>query len=223
MKQNLLNYLENIKNPDATVASIMSEQTFFECINKLYNTHIFSKEDLADAGLFHIFYYSIADDKKQFDITSVRQATIDIATRPTSGKNFFVLEDFDTAGIAAQNAALKLIEDCPDYAVIFLLVSEPQKLLPTIISRTVSFFENEEKFYLSEEIEKKLEKFLSGDIADWMNYMYENEFSKDEVFSILTTVFSRVDFEKQQEMQKSLIALKTTNEKPKNLLEKIFL
>lgn len=223
MKENLKNYLENIKSPNRTTASIMDENTFFDCVNTLYGTQIYSKEDLKDAGLFHIFYYSIADDKKQFDIATVRQATIDITIQPASGKNFLVFEDFDTAGVPAQNAALKLIEDCPDYAVIFLIVKNPKKLLGTIESRTMNFFEMQKNNFLSDEIKEKLEKFLSGNVADWLGYMYENDFSKDEVFSILTMVFSRVDSQIQKEIKNIFIALETVNEKPKNLLEKIFL
>ncbi len=61
MKENLEKYLESIKSTKPTIASIMSRDMFFDCINKLYGTHIFSKEELANEKLFHIYYYSIPE------------------------------------------------------------------------------------------------------------------------------------------------------------------
>lgn len=46
-----------------------------------------------------------------------------------------VLLAFDTAGEAAQNAALKIIEEGPRGTLLLLVISDIDKLLPTIISR----------------------------------------------------------------------------------------
>lgn len=47
----------------------------------------------------------------------------------------FVLFSFDSASIAAQNAALKIIEESPKNTLILLLVTKKEKLLETITSR----------------------------------------------------------------------------------------
>lgn len=223
MIQKLEQYLENIQSDTPTIASIMSRETFFDCINKLYGLNIFSKEEIAENALFHIYYYSVPPDKKEFSIATVREAIVDTTLRPIVGKNFFVFDDFDTASLSAQNAILKLLEDCPPYAVIFLLVKNPKNLIGTIKSRTISFFENDNSTQLSDEIHDALERFFAGDIGPWMSYMYKNDFGKDEVFAILTKVFSRLNHAQQKKCQKIFLALEKINERPKNLLENFFL
>lgn len=142
--------------------------------------------------------------------------------KPYEGKNIFVFRDFDTAGIPAQNSALKMLEDYPPYAVIILLVKNPKKLLSTIESRTISLFQNE-KDYLDTEITSLLDEFFSGKIENWISYLYQNNFSKEEVKLILTSVFSRLNFDGQIFCQKMILALENGNENPKNILENFFL
>jgi len=58
--------------------------------------------------------------------------------RPYSGRRrIFILPDAELMTPQAQNAALKTIEEPPDYAVILLLTGREEALLETILSRTV--------------------------------------------------------------------------------------
>lgn len=223
MNTNLEKYLESIQSTEPTTPSIMSRDTFFDIVNRLYETHIFSATELSDSTLFHIYYYGIPEGKKEFNIATVREASVHMALKPREWKNFFVFEDFDTAGAPAQNAALKLLEDCPDYAVIFLLVNNPKNLIGTIESRTISFFNDHHSTEVSDEISDLLEKFFQKNPAPWVAYMHKNDFSKEEVFSILTKVFWKLNYEQQKSCREIMIALEKINERPKNLLEKFFL
>jgi DNA polymerase-3 subunit delta' len=46
-----------------------------------------------------------------------------------------IFNQFEVATIEAQNALLKTLEEPPDYVVLVVLASDPELLLPTIVSR----------------------------------------------------------------------------------------
>ena len=72
-------------------------------------------------------------------IDEVREQVIhDVAIRPyASPYKVYIIPDADLMNPAAQNAILKTIEEPPEYAVILLLTTSAQSLLPTILSRCV--------------------------------------------------------------------------------------
>ncbi len=66
------------------------------------------------------------------------QMNQDIMLKPYSSKyKIYVIPDAQMLNVQAQNALLKTIEEPPEYAIIFLLTDNVDKLLPTIISRCV--------------------------------------------------------------------------------------
>lgn len=222
MKQNLLDYIEKIRNPGPVIASVMDKHTFFEVISTLYGADIYSKETLRNAEIFSVFYYEIPDWKKEFSIEMVRNAEAELALKPYEGKNIFVFEDFDTGGAPAQNATLKLLEDCPEYAVIILLVENPKKLLPTIESRIITFFEAENG-QLDAETENLLNEFFLGNKSPWISKLYQHPFSTNEARLILISIFPKLPIEAQKKCQELIVSLENTNEKPNSLLEILFL
>jgi DNA polymerase III delta prime subunit len=50
-----------------------------------------------------------------------------------------IIENFERAGINAQNAILKIVEEPPSQAVFIFTTKNPYRLLPTILSRMVNF------------------------------------------------------------------------------------
>lgn len=54
-----------------------------------------------------------------------------------SDKKIFVIHDADKMNVQAQNALLKTIEEPPSYAMIILLVNKQERMLQTIVSRSV--------------------------------------------------------------------------------------
>ncbi|SEF70856.1 DNA polymerase-3 subunit delta' [Eubacterium ruminantium] len=63
--------------------------------------------------------------------------TIDI--KPYSSKyKIYIIEDGEMMNIPAQNALLKSIEEPPQYAIIIILTTTLDRLLPTIISRCIT-------------------------------------------------------------------------------------
>lgn len=72
-------------------------------------------------------------------IDEVRDQVIhDVDIKPyCSAHKIYIIPDADLMTVQAQNALLKTIEEPPEYAVIMLLTSNADALLPTILSRCV--------------------------------------------------------------------------------------
>ena len=79
-----------------------------------------------------------------------------IGIRPYEGKwKIYIVPEADRMTQQAQNALLKTLEEPPEYAVIFLLVNDIQKMLPTVLSRVTRIklkprTDNQIRAYLTE-------------------------------------------------------------------------
>lgn len=72
-------------------------------------------------------------------IATVRDVASQVAYRPSESRwKIVVVDDIETMQETAQEAFLKTLEEPPPYAVIILLTSDADLLLPTIRSRCVS-------------------------------------------------------------------------------------
>ena len=66
------------------------------------------------------------------------QLNNDIEVKPySSPRKIYIIDEADKLTVQAQNALLKTIEEPPAYAVVILLTSNSDALLPTILSRCV--------------------------------------------------------------------------------------
>ncbi|MBQ2803160.1 MAG: DNA polymerase III subunit delta' [Lachnospiraceae bacterium] len=66
------------------------------------------------------------------------QINNDVAIKPYSSKyKVYIVNEAEKMTVQAQNAILKTLEEPPEYAVIILLTSNVNSLLPTILSRCV--------------------------------------------------------------------------------------
>ena len=61
MNQSLAQYIENIKSPKATIASVMNQENFFAIVNEIFGKNISSMEELHEASLHEIFYFTIPE------------------------------------------------------------------------------------------------------------------------------------------------------------------
>jgi DNA polymerase III subunit delta' len=78
----------------------------------------------------------IEPDGSRIKIDQVRALQHDLALSPVEGKfRVAIFDQFELATIEAQNALLKTLEEPPSYAVLIVLASDPELLLPTIVSR----------------------------------------------------------------------------------------
>lgn len=76
------------------------------------------------------------EDGKSIKIEQIRYLQEKIAEKPiASNKKIYIINDSDTMTQEAQNCLLKTLEEPPEYAIIILVLSNENKLLPTIKSR----------------------------------------------------------------------------------------
>jgi DNA polymerase III subunit delta' len=78
----------------------------------------------------------IEPDGAHVKIDQVRALQHDLSLRPVEGRyRVAIFDQFEVATTEAQNALLKTLEEPPDYVVLIVLASDPELLLPTIVSR----------------------------------------------------------------------------------------
>ncbi len=77
-------------------------------------------------------------DKKNITVDTIRGISADIFVKPMiSDTKIYVLDDEKPIGAEGQNAFLKILEEPPSYAVVFLIVKDKSQLLETVLSRGV--------------------------------------------------------------------------------------
>ncbi|MBQ9607937.1 MAG: DNA polymerase III subunit delta' [Lachnospiraceae bacterium] len=82
----------------------------------------------------------VTHEKSVISVNDIREQvvnTIDIKPYKSRYK-IYIIEESELMTTEAQNALLKTIEEPPEYAVLMLLTSNVDKLLPTVVSRSIS-------------------------------------------------------------------------------------
>ncbi len=147
------------------------------------------------------------------------QINNDVAIKPYSSKHkVYIINEAEKMTTQAQNAILKTLEEPPAYAVIILLVSNVNTLLPTILSRCVVLNMKPVrdalvKKYLMEELEVPDYKaevcvaFARGNVGKAKLLASSEEFEnvKAEALSLLKYI-------KDMEIQEIVAAIKKINE-----------
>ena len=167
--------------------------------------------------------YEREEEKKEFSISAIRLLLKDIWLAPYEGKNIYILRDFDTASIEAQNAVLKVLEDCPAYAEIFLVVENPELLIETIQSRALTTHRWRKDFPLTNEIKEYLDSFFRGEKEDFLRFLFGGKFERNEAIAILEYSAGHDIYPQDGIYADWIEDIQTTNESAKNILENIFL
>lgn len=77
-------------------------------------------------------------DKMSIGVDSIREFIADMYVKPlVSDKKIYVIYDGETLSPQAQNALLKVLEEPPEYIMIFILTQSAEALLSTVLSRGV--------------------------------------------------------------------------------------
>jgi DNA polymerase-3 subunit delta' len=88
------------------------------------------------AALVHPDVHVLEADGDEIKIDQVRQVQADLALKPFEGtKKILIVDGAENMNQASANAFLKTLEEPPGEALIVLICSLPQRLLPTIRSR----------------------------------------------------------------------------------------
>lgn len=83
--------------------------------------------------------YVSHDKPNVISVDNIRdQINGDIAIKPYSGPyKIYIMDDAEKMNPQAQNALLKTLEEPPEYAIILLLATNVEMMLPTILSRCI--------------------------------------------------------------------------------------
>ncbi len=75
--------------------------------------------------------------KSQISVSQIRQLYeyLSLSTHQVSGYRIILISPAEALNIASANALLKMLEEPPENTLFLLVASQPQRLLPTIISR----------------------------------------------------------------------------------------
>lgn len=112
------------------------------------------------------------EDKKDIIIEQIRKNLIDdVYIVPISGEyKVYIINDAELLNVSAQNALLKTLEEPPKYAVIILVASSLNSMLPTILSRVSKVhFLGIGKELVNKYINKNLNLELPDDVVNYAN------------------------------------------------------
>ena len=102
-------------------------------------------------------------------VENIRELRNDVLYQPADGKSLkvYIIDEFHMVTTAGQNAFLKVLEEPPPHVIFILATTDPQEILPTILSRVQRF---ELKRISEEDIINRLVY-----IADREKIQYEND------------------------------------------------
>lgn len=127
----------------------------------------------------------------------------DVAIKPYRGpKKIYIMNEGEKMTVQAQNALLKTLEEPPEYAVILILTTNVESLLPTILSRCVVLNmkpakDEQVKQFLMQEMEIPDYKadicvaFARGNVGKARLLAKSEEFDKvkDEAITLLKNIY----------------------------------
>lgn len=143
------------------------------------------------------------DKPNVISVDNVRtQINGDIAIKPYSGPHkIYIMDEAEKMNTQAQNALLKTLEEPPEYAVILLLTTSVEAMLPTILSRCVVLdikpvSEDKIKKFLMEKVEipdyraSICASFARGNVGRAIQLASNEEFDqlKSEVLGIMKNI-----------------------------------
>lgn len=78
------------------------------------------------------------EDKKEISVDAIREIIKDISRGPIfATKKIYIIQEAEEMSTSAQNALLKTLEEPPEYALFILTCNNLERLLPTVVSRSL--------------------------------------------------------------------------------------
>lgn len=182
-----------------------------------------SLEECRTGTIPSVALYQKSEEKKSLSIENIRRFIEDIGQKPYEGKILYLIDEVDTASLEAMNALLKILEEPPSYAIIILIVSNPEALIETIRSRAITLFRSGGKRFLPQGVSGAVEKYFHGDITPLIAYLYKEKITEEEALGILETASKYADKRVLAKIETAMIHLFSVNETPRNILDRVFL
>ncbi|MBP6981803.1 hypothetical protein KBB25_03460 [Candidatus Gracilibacteria bacterium] len=219
----LTHYLKTYTSELGTIPTIMDEEHVFECVRTFSHEHITSLDDCITGNIPNVYLYEKAEDKKHLSISDIRRWISDVSEKPYEGKALYILRDFDEATSDAMNASLKILEEPPEYAIIILEVKNPEAIIETIRSRTITFFRDTKHIPLSEEMKEAIKLYFSEDIGPLLSILHKGVSDDSEAISVLMESLRYANTKRSQKIEDAIIQIFHVNESTRNILDRVFL
>jgi DNA polymerase III, delta subunit len=203
---------------------LMSSDDILSILSSTTGFHLTDFEDIRDMNITSVSLYDIPEDKKELDIATIRSMIRDISVKPYADSHISVVRHFDTATISAQNALLKLLEDCPEYAIIILEVQNPRSLLDTIASRTIDLTSSHTGGILSDELSRIVTHYQSGNSREILSILHGLKCTAPEASLLIQYIIPYItDPETLDQALECIDILENTHENPRNVLDLFFI
>ncbi len=204
---------------------ILDEDSCIEAIQLFSGIHITSLDECISENIPWVSLYEkdSAEDKKHLSVKDIRRWLWAIAEIPYEKKHIYILRDFDEATHEAMNAALKILEEPPIYAIIFLVVNNPESLLETITSRTLNVFLRNKRLALTDEVKSWVKNYAYGDSIALIQYIYKDKVDQNTALAVLIELSYFADSDLLERIEESISSLYNVNETPRNILDRIIL
>ena len=206
-----------------SIPLVVDENTAIECITKFLGIQILSLDECRTWNYENLYLYEKEEDKTLISVKVVRDWISDLSEKPYSGKNLYILRDFDESTPQAMNASLKALEEPPSYAIILLVVKNPEELLETIRSRTIRLFSRYGSSPLSFEIEDAVEKFLAWKQESLIEIIQNSKLDEETTFLILIELLKKTTKEDSDRIEQCIEDLLEVHENPRNILDRAIL
>lgn len=216
-------YIETVKSENPSTPAMLDEMSIFTLLSWVTGLHIMSYEELIEANVMNVFVYDIPEDKKEFSITTTRECIRDIDLMPYEWKNIYILRHFSTATLPAQNALLKVLEECPPYAVILLEVDNPNSVLDTIRSRVIDLANTRLTTLLSPAGQDIVRYYRDDKKVGLAATLYGIRPTSEEAILILRWVYPYLNETDMMRCDETIEALAATHESPRSILDIFFL
>lgn len=216
-------FVKSFRNPDGVPPLIIDERGCLEILTEITGHHLTSLDECRTGEIANVYLYDIPEERKMFDITTVRKCIDDLGLIPYEGKNIYILRAIDTGTPEAMNALLKILEDCPLYASIILVVTNPEALLETIHSRCMNFFREFSRENLREELKKAFEEYLRWDVWPFVSELFHTKMDKHEAIGLLRYAILYGPGDNLEALEQGIIDIRMSHESPKYILDTLFL
>ena len=124
----------------------------------------------------------VAEDKKNIDINQIRDLIINLNKSSFNNKSRFVLiNNIELLNVNSINALLKVLEE-PNENIIFILINNNKRILPTLKSRCLSF----KVFLTNEQSTKIVKQILNDDLYNIINdELFDNYSTPGKLLNII--------------------------------------
>jgi hypothetical protein len=209
---------------DSTTPPIIIDEVW--CLNILTHItgfHLTSLDECRTGEFSTISLYEIPEDKKLFDIATIRAFIRDMSLVPYDEKHIYVLRWIDTWTPEAMNALLKILEECPIYASIILVVEDSEALLETIHSRCIDLYAQRGVWMISPVLQDAFDRFMRGDRESFIQELFTKKFEKSEALGLLRYAVFHPSTQNIEEIEQAIIDIRMSHESPRNILDSLFI